>query len=45
MCPKTKLCDIKKCYHIYELFRKYYNISELLPFLWINNNHIKILER
>ena len=45
MCPKTKLCDIKKCYHIYELFRKYYNISEeLLPFLWINNNHIKLLE-
>tara|TARA_B110000858_G_C17770759_1_gene459471 strand:- start:95 stop:559 length:465 start_codon:yes stop_codon:yes gene_type:complete len=45
LCPKKKLCDIKKCYHIYELFRKYYNVSEdLLPFLWINNNHINLLK-
>ena len=46
MCTKKKLCEIKKCNHIYQLFNKYYNISDiLLPFLWINNNHLKIINK
>lgn len=44
VCPKKKLCEIKKCNHIYQLYSKYYDISDiLLPFLWINDNYLKIL--
>ncbi len=44
MCHIKRLSEIKKCNHIYQLYNKYYNISILLlPFLWINDNHYKVL--
>lgn len=44
MCSKKKLCDIKKCIHIYDLYHKYYNVSDiLLPFLWLNDNYLNII--
>ena len=44
MCSKKRLSEIKKCNHIYQLYNQYYDISILLlPFLWINDNHHKVL--
>jgi hypothetical protein len=44
MCSKKRLSEIKKCNHIYQLYHQYYNISILLlPFLWINDNYLKVL--
>tara|TARA_Y100000389_G_C17285073_1_gene425012 strand:+ start:349 stop:828 length:480 start_codon:yes stop_codon:yes gene_type:complete len=44
MCPDKMNCQVKKCFHIYELFSKYFQISnELLPFLWVNDNHLNAI--
>ena len=44
MCPNKMNCQVKKCFHIYELFSKYFQISnELLPFLWVNDNHLNAI--
>lgn len=37
-------CNLKKCKHIYYIYQKLYNVPyEELIYLWINNNHINIL--
>mgnify|MGYP006095307667 FL=1 len=43
-CKTTKLCNLKKCNHIYQLFNIIYNVPvDLLEFLWKNNNSNRIL--
>ncbi len=45
LCGRFKHCDYKKCYHIYAILIKYFNLDfNSLLFIWKRDNYSKLLK-
>tara|TARA_B100001287_G_C22538729_1_gene461047 strand:- start:374 stop:856 length:483 start_codon:yes stop_codon:yes gene_type:complete len=44
-CNEVKKCSLKKCKHLYYIFKNIYNINtHKLQFLWMNDNHNNVIK-
>lgn len=46
ICPSSNSCCLKKCIHLYKIYLDSYNVPfNKLQFLWINDNHLRVLKK